>query len=82
MDGELKCGREAYWKELDDGKKIERMRGKVKLLEGRVERLISVIELLKRHHHLEGKIMVTLEDDQPRGWGSGGRPNNPDEVYF
>jgi hypothetical protein len=75
--------REKYWKELDESKKIERMREVVKSLQGDVTYLRSVLESLERHQHLEGKIVIALHDGRPSGRSIGGRiPNLPDEVYF
>ena len=80
---ERKVGRELYWSELDEGKKIERMREVIKRLEERINCLTSIVEPLKRHCHIEGKVMVDIEDGRVRGYGnSSSRISPQSEVYF
>ena len=80
--GDTMCEREQYWKELDVDKKVERMRTIIKRLENRTDHLESMIELLKRHSHLDNRIVIDLYDGGRGSSSIKGRSINPDEVYF
>ncbi len=54
--------REEYWSELNDSKKIERTRQRVKNAEEEIKRLGTIIRKLKHHSHQDGGIVVPYPD--------------------
>ena len=62
--------REKYWKELSEQEKTERMRGEVKCLIERVDRLARDIDRLEcqfaNHEHLNGKVYSDIKSREPQ----------------
>lgn len=79
MDESTRAMREKYWSELDSEQKIKRMRGIVRAQQQRIDRLERFVELFKHHEHLEGDILVPLEDP---GAVHTCLPVDLDQVYF
>lgn len=85
--------REKYWNELTSDEKVERMRGQLKVtmrqLEEMTERLYATESLLKRHEHMNGKVVQEADRGYEKVSSLGrlgsltpfGR-DNPDAVYF
>lgn len=79
--------RQEHWSEIDDTRRIERMRQEVKHLQSQNAQLIESVRTLLTHVHKEdGTPLVPIEPafgSQIRGFISGiGGAANRDDVYF
>ncbi len=79
---ESEPARDAYWKEIDTDKKVERMRKVVKDLQYTVRRLSQRINRLEAHQHDNEGRAVTIERLQFCGVVDETYEKNTDEVYF
>ncbi len=82
--GECPSGRERYWSEIGVEEKIERVRRRIKSLQGYFNGLSDLFNALEDHSHFEGKLMIPFNR---RRWtketGEGGmRGPGKDDVYF
>lgn len=66
---------ELNWNELSKGEKIERMREIVKAQRTRLDSLAQHFNALERalrnHGHLEGRVMLSFDGRDDRGWSTG-----------
>lgn len=79
--------RQQYWSEIDDTRRIERMRDEVRHLKSQNSQLIESVRTLLTHvHNKDGTPLVPIEPDfgsQIRGYASiSGGAANKDDVYF
>ncbi len=87
--GPMKTGRDMYWSELTDDKKLERMRGVVKRHADSIMRLEKTVRELthrvQNHHHLpDGKAAMSIfRDDQSLDFfHEKTQPIDLNKVYF
>lgn len=79
--------RQKHWSEIDDTRRIERMRDEVRHLKSQNKQLIDSVRVLLNHvHNGDGTPLVPIEPafgSQIIGYSSGsGEAANKDDVYF
>jgi archaellum component FlaC len=74
---DLLCSREKYWKEADIDLKVERCREQIKSLRALVNRQHKMIQQLSNHSHLDGDIVIPMEEPEEERWR-----RESDEVTF
>jgi hypothetical protein len=55
------CSREKYWDELTSDEKIERLGRQVEQMSRALNNDRRMNEFLRRHHHLNGKMVVEMD---------------------
>ena len=74
--------RQKYWSELDDKEKIERMRGIVKNLLESLELQQQKMTKIEKHEHLNGRLVVGLDDNRFGVLPNSYRKQSGDDIYF
>ena len=69
MDDKAKASREAYWSELDDSGKIERLRIIMKEQQNLISRMAEYLYQLVEHKHLDGKMVTKIKNPNEKSCG-------------